>query len=211
MTHMETRDHWDKIYLTRQPTEVSWTQAVPETSLNLIHSFGLPRTAGIIDIGGGDSKLVDFLLDEGFEDITVLDISEHALSRAKVRLGKRANQIKWIISDITTFEPDREYDLWHDRAAFHFLTAPIQVVKYIGTALRCVPEGGYVIIGTFSETGPDKCSGLEIRKYSEAMLQEELSRGFKKLKCLTEDHVTPFGKIQNFIFCGFQRTKASSL
>lgn len=202
---METKAHWEKIYQTKLPTEVSWTQQVPESSLRLLHSFKLRPDAPIIDIGGGDSKFVDYLLEENFQDVTVLDISESALSRAKKRLGEKAKRAKWIVSDITEFVPEGKYDLWHDRATFHFLTTEEQVQRYVTTAIRAIADGGYAIISTFSKSGPDRCSGLEIRKYSEELLQEQLARGFRKLECFTEDHVTPFGTVQNFLFCGFQK------
>ena len=191
------------MYATKQPHEVSWTQAVPRTSLHFIHSFDVPKTAKIIDIGGGDSKLVDFLLDEGYEDITVLDISEQALQRAQARLGEQAKKVKWIVTDITAFTPDETYDVWHDRAAFHFLTAPEQVASYIAIANKAV--SGYMIIGTFSENGPKKCSGLEIKQYSEKELAAQFAERFEKISCLVEDHVTPFNTKQNFLFCGFKR------
>ena len=202
---MEKKKHWETIYSTKQPHEVSWTQDVPKTSLQFIRDFNLPKTAGIIDIGGGDSKLVDFLVDEGYGDVTVLDISEQALLRAKRRLGPNANKVKWIVADVTDFKSDRTYDFWHDRAAFHFLTTPGEIEKYLNTARGAVSDNGYVAIGTFSESGPDKCSGLQIKKYSERTLQEQLKKGFEKLRCFTEDHITPFKTIQNFLFCSFQR------
>ena len=195
----DRKQHWEAVFETKQPSEVSWTQDVPKTSLDFIHSFNIPKTASIIDIGGGDSKLVDFLLEEGFVNVTVLDISEKALERAKQRLGKKANRIKWIVSDITDFVPETHYDVWHDRAAFHFLTTSDQVEKYLSTARKSVR--GYLTIGTFSENGPKKCSGLDIKQYSEETLQEQLAKGFTKIRCITEDHVTPFNTVQNFLFC----------
>src|SRR5690606_6653155 len=132
------RNHWENIYQHKQPGEVSWTQAVPAASLQFMHSLQLPKSASVIDIGGGESRLVDFLLDEGYENITVLDISATALEKTKERLGPRAQQVKWIVSDITAFEPDTTYDVWHDRATFHFLTTPAQVAKYLEIAGRAV-------------------------------------------------------------------------
>lgn len=202
---MERRNHWNKIYLSKKPNEVSWTQDVPLTSLKFIDGFKLSKSASIIDIGGGDSKLVDFLLKEGFTDITVLDISEEALTKAKARLGANAKNVHWIASDITDFKPERHYDLWHDRATFHFLTAKDEIEQYLNVARQAVKNNGYITIGTFSEQGPDKCSGLEIKKYSEETLQEQLKKGFEKLRCFTEDHITPFKTMQNFLFCSFQR------
>ncbi len=195
--------YWDKIYSARQPGEVSWTQVVPKTSLDFIHSFGLTTAAKIIDIGGGDSKLADYLLDEGFENITVLDISAKALEKAKKRLGDKAQKINWVVSDITEFKPNTTFDVWHDRATFHFLTTSDQVAKYMDTARRSV--SGYLTIGTFSENGPEQCSGLKIKQYSEETLTTELQNGFEKLSCITEDHITPFDTTQNFLFCSFKR------
>lgn len=199
----EKKLHWDKVYTTKQPHEVSWTQEVPQTSLDFINSFQLEKTAGIIDIGGGDSLLVDFLLDQGYRNITVLDISEAALEKAKERLGSKAEAVKWVVSDITDFEPAESYDIWHDRATFHFLIRPEQIEKYLDTAAKCVK--GYMAIGTFSKNGPEKCSGLEIRQYSEEELTLLFSPDFQKLNGVTEDHITPFHTVQNFVFCSFKR------
>lgn len=198
-----TSQYWDKIYSTKQPNQVSWTQEVPKTSLDFIHSFNLTKAAKIIDIGGGDSKLADFLLSEGFENITVLDISAKALEKAKQRLGDKAHKINWVVSDITEFEPDKTFDVWHDRATFHFLTTSDQVAKYMDTARKSV--NGFLTIGTFSDNGPEKCSGLSIKQYSEETLTTELQNGFDKLRCITEDHITPFDTTQNFLFCSFKR------
>jgi ubiquinone/menaquinone biosynthesis C-methylase UbiE len=200
------KDHWGKLYETKQPNEISWTQEVPKTSLDFIHSFNLPKSARIIDIGGGDSRLVDFLLAEGFEHITVLDISSKAMERAKKRLGDRANKVTWIVSDVTEFSCDTTYDLWHDRATFHFLTTDGQIIKYLSTARKAVKPGGYVIISTFSTSGPKRCSGLDVKRYSEETLTEKLNRGFENIRCITEDQITPLNKIQNFLFCSFRRT-----
>lgn len=197
------KNHWDEIYKMKNSSEVSWTQVVPKVSLDFIHSFHLPKTAKIIDIGGGDSKLVDHLLNEGFENITVLDISENALGKAKTRLGENSKKVAWIVSDVTKFEPQDTYDLWHDRAAFHFLTTKKQVSKYLKIARNSV--SGYLTIGTFSDNGPEKCSGLAIKQYSEESLSSELQNGFDKIRCITEDHITPFDTKQNFLFCSFKR------
>jgi 2-polyprenyl-3-methyl-5-hydroxy-6-metoxy-1,4-benzoquinol methylase len=196
--------HWETVYKTKQPEQVSWTQDIPQTSLDFIAGFSLPKTAKIIDIGGGDSKLVDCLLDAGYENVTVLDISTEALEKTKKRLGEKASRVKWIASDITEFQPATTYDVWHDRATFHFLTTAGEIQKYIDTASKAVK--GYMTIGTFSEKGPEKCSGLSVRQYSEETLQRTLGKDFDKLKCITEDHVTPFKTKQNFLFCSFKRT-----
>lgn len=200
------KDHWEKIYTDKQPDELSWTQEVPSTSLAFIQGFNLPKDASIIDIGGGDSKLVDFLLMEGFQDITVLDISARALERAKARLGEQATKVTWIVSNIVDFIPAKHYDLWHDRATFHFLTTGDQVEKYLSIAKLSVT--GYLTIGTFSHDGPTKCSGLPIKQYNEEELQKQLNNGFTKLKCLAEEHQTPFNTQQQFLFCSFKANKS---
>ena len=200
-----TKNHWEKVYATKEPHEVSWTQEVPKTSLEFIHSFNLSKSARIIDIGGGDSQLADHLLNEGYENITVLDISTMALERAKNRLGNKADKITWIASDITEFHPDTTYDIWHDRATFHFLTTTDQIAQYLAIAKKAVK--GYLTIGTFSENGPTHCSGLNIKQYSEAALQDQLSTGFNKIRCISEDHTTPFHTTQNFLFCSFMRNE----
>ena len=200
---LNKKNHWETVYETKNPHPVSWTQEVPKTSLDFIHSFGLAKNAKIIDIGGGDSKLVDYLLDSGFENITVLDISAKALEKAKNRLGNKAKNVNWVVSDITEFEPNTSFDIWHDRATFHFLTTAEQIAKYMDTARKFVT--GYMTIGTFSNNGPTKCSGLEIRQYTEQTLAGELKNGFDKIRCITEDHTTPFNTTQNFLFCSFKR------
>lgn len=196
------RNHWEAVYETKTADQVSWTQQVPKTSLEFIHSFNLPRTAKIIDVGGGDSRLVDFLLAEGFENITVLDISSKALEKAKQRLGEQAGKVNWIVSDIMEFEPDTNFDIWHDRATFHFLTSKEQIDKYVATVTNAVT--GYLIVGTFSDNGPKKCSGLTIQQYNEETLPIAF-RKFEKISCITEDHLTPFNTTQNFVFCSFRK------
>lgn len=197
------KGHWERVYETKSPEQVSWTQEIPKASLDFISSFNLKKDARIIDIGGGDSKLVDYLLDEGFEDLTVLDISEKALQKAKDRLGDKANKVHWVVCDIVEFEPARVFDVWHDRATFHFLTTTEQVSKYLDTARKSVT--GFMTIGTFSENGPSKCSGLDVTQYSEKTLTDALNNGFDKMYCITEDHRTPFNTMQNFLFCSFKR------
>jgi len=199
------KEHWEKIYATKDKHQVSWTQEVPATSLHFLHSFRLNKNSAIIDVGGGESKFVDFLLDEGFTNITVLDISEQALKKTQVRLGDRASIVKWIVSDVTEFRPIQKFDVWHDRATFHFLTTKDQIEKYIELASRSINDDGYLAIGTFSDKGPTKCSGLDIQQYSESALEQTLTYHFKKIRCLTEDHITPFKTKQNFLFCSFQK------
>jgi len=200
---LDRKKHWETVYETKNPDQVSWTQETPKTSLEFIHSFGLKKTAKIIDIGGGDSKLVDYLLDEGFENITILDISAKSMEKAKDRLGEKVNKVNWIVSDVTEFEPNMTFDFWHDRATFHFLTTTEEIKKYLKTARKSV--NGFLTIGTFSKNGPKKCSGLEIKQYNEDELTLELKNGFDKINCVTEDHITPFNTTQNFLFCSFER------
>ena len=203
MISSDNKNHWENVYETKNPDQVSWTQKKPQTSLDFILSSGLGKDASIIDIGGGDSNLVDFLLEEGYENITVLDISAKSLEKAKKRLGDAAGKVKWIVTDIAAFEPTETYDIWHDRAAFHFLTTSEQVSKYIDIAEKNV--NNFMILGTFSKNGPTKCSGLDIQQYDEESLSEKFEKSFKKVNCITEDHTTPFDTVQNFVFCSFKK------
>lgn len=197
------KQHWNNVYKTKTPNEVSWTQHKPTTSLDFIRSFNIEKSAKIIDIGGGDSNLVDYLLEEGYQNITVLDISEKALEKAKKRLGEKAKNVQWIVSDVLDFKPTTTYDVWHDRATFHFLTTPKQISAYAKIVNQYVT--GYLSIGTFSLNGPTKCSGLPIKQYDKDTLTKAFTDNFNTLKCITEDHNTPFNTIQNFVFCSFKR------
>ena len=172
---------------------------------NLIRNTNLGKSAKIIDIGGGDSKIVDYLIEQGYENITVLDISSKAIERAKIRLEKLSEKVNWIVSDITKFKPKTTYDIWHDRATFHFLTTDEEVKKYVKLTEKWVSHS--IILGTFSKNGPTKCSGLEIKQYSESELENQFSNCFRKLKCISEDHITPFKTKQNFTFCSFEKIK----
>ena len=197
--------HWENVFSTKSETDQSWFQPYPKTSMEFVELYNLPLHANIIDIGGGDSHFVDVLLDKGYQNIYVLDISANAIARAKQRLGERASQVHWIVSDITKFEPTVEYDLWHDRAAFHFLTSDDQVYKYVSLAEDAIKKGGHLVLGTFSENGPKKCSGLEIKRYSEVSMSSRFELCFERIKCITEDHITPLNTVQNFLFCSFTR------
>jgi len=199
------KQHWDKVYGTKSEREVSWFQAYPKTSMKFVTLFNLPLNANIIDIGGGDSYFVDALLDKGYQNIYVLDISANAIEKAKQRLGERAAKIQWIVSDVTQFEPPIQFDFWHDRAAFHFLTTEDKICKYISIAEDAIKKDGYLILGTFSKNGPKKCSGLEIKQYSEASMSARFELAFDRIKCTYEDHTTPFNTVQNFLFCSFKR------
>jgi len=201
----DRKEHWDRIYRTKELTEVSWFQPVPQVSVDFIKDYNLPINAQIIDIGGGDSMLVDHLLDMGYSNISVLDISEAALEKAKQRLGARAEQVKWITTDVITFKPIEQYDLWHDRATFHFLSDEGEIRSYLDTAHESLVQGGMLLLGTFSEQGPDRCSSLRVTQYSEQTMTDLLMPRFEKLRCITTDHRTPFGTTQNFVFCSFSK------
>ncbi len=201
----DRKSHWEKIYSTKDLSEVSWYQPKPKTSLEYIAALNLKKNAKIIDVGGGDSFLADNLLEEGFENITVLDISEEALKKAKTRLGKKAENIKWIVANAAEFSPSEKYDLWHDRAALHFLTEEDQIKSYLENLNSSIKKGGHAIIGTFSEKGPTKCSGIKIKQYSLYDLSELLSEDFETLKCENIDHITPSEAVQNFTFCSFRK------
>lgn len=198
------KHHWETIYQTKRPDQVSWTQEVPVTSLHFIHQFSIPKDAKIIDIGGGDSKLVDYLLKEGYTHLSVLDISAAAIERAKERLGTDAEKVNWIVSDILDFHPTEKYDVWHDRAAFHFQTNAQSIRQYLDIVKQAVD--GMVIVGTFSTEGPKKCSGLDIQQYDEDSMKQTFEHNaFRNVECKREDHITPAGVIQNFVFCSFMK------
>ncbi len=207
MEKFDRKKHWENIYQTKDLQEVSWYQPTPSTSLDFLTRLKVPTTAKVIDVGGGDSFLVDHLLDMGYQDVTVLDISAAAISRAKQRLGERANQVKWIVADVVSFEPTETYDLWHDRAAFHFLTDEADIATYLHTAKENIHPNGYLVLGTFSDQGPKKCSGIAIKQYSASSMTERLNGLFEKIECRTFDHLTPFDTIQNFTFCSFKQAK----
>ncbi len=201
----DKKKHWETIYETKALVDTSWYQKKPVTSLQFIEDLKISKTAKIIDVGGGDSFLIDHLLELGYTDITVLDISEKAIKRAKERLGDKADLIKWIVSDVTAFVPKAAYDVWHDRAAFHFLTAMDDIDKYIRAAKNGIKKEGHLIIGTFAETGPQKCSGIPIKQYSEIDLEKCFNSFFIKKNSAKIAHKTPFDTIQNFTFCVFQK------
>jgi len=205
MENFNRKSHWENIYESKPLESVSWYQPNPETSLHFVHEFNIPKTAKIIDVGGGDSFFVDRLLDDGYEDVTVLDISQAAIERAKLRLGDRAGQVKWIVTDVTEFIPQESYDFWHDRAAFHFLTKEEEINQYIATAVKAVSHNGILVVGTFSDQGPLKCSGIDIRQYTERSMTEVFGEFFQKTACITVDHRTPFNTEQNFLFCSFRK------
>ena len=202
------REHWENKYLSNPSGSFSWNQDVPSASLYFFRKYVPSTTGSVIDVGGGDSHLVDHLLEEGYQDITVLDISQTAIKGVQKRLGEQSKQIKWIESDILELDPANKYAAWHDRAAFHFLTEPEKIQKYQSLVKSCVT--GILIVGTFSTEGPDTCSGLPVQQYDEQRMRAIMEPpGFEFLESLREDHITPSGKKQNFIFCAFRKTADS--
>jgi ubiquinone/menaquinone biosynthesis C-methylase UbiE len=204
---MERKTHWEQVYRTTPAGELGWHQAHPTMSLNLIESTGVHKTGHLLDVGGGDSPLVDHLLDQGFEHVTVLDISAATLERAKARLGDRARLVTWIEGDITDFRSSRKYDLWHDRAVFHFLTEAEDREKYRETMNRVLSPEGHVIIATFAYEAPPTCSGLPVVRYSPQFLAVAIGNDFDLIESSEELHRTPGGKQQPFIYCRFMRRK----
>jgi ubiquinone/menaquinone biosynthesis C-methylase UbiE len=203
---MKLKSHWDQIYASKAPSAVGWYQSHLKTSLELIRSTGVTAHSKILDIGGGASTLVDDLLDAGFEDITILDISMVALRHAMQRLGERASQVRWMEGDITCISlPALHYDLWHDRAVFHFLTDPEKRQAYMAAMEHAVKPGGSVIVATFAPSGPPRCSGLEVVRYSPDSLQGEFGKRFTLTRRIEEAHVTPWRARQDFMYCLFRK------
>lgn len=199
---MDAQNHWEKIYTEKAPTAVSWYRRHLETSLELIERVALDRSSSIIDVGGGESTLVDDLLARGYEDITVLDISRTAIDANRKRLGDASDRVHWLVADITHGDlPPSRYDVWHDRAVFHFLTAPADRLAYVGQVARAVKNGGHVIVSTFGPEGPTKCSGLEVVRYDAESLHREFGVHFRLLGSSKELHHTPFGTTQQFLYC----------
>ncbi|MGC6421308.1 MAG: class I SAM-dependent methyltransferase [Flavobacteriaceae bacterium] len=204
MTNEERKNHWEHIYHSKTFEACSWYQDIPEFSLNQIKKYAAIKTP-IIDVGGGESKLTEKLFQQGFQDLTVLDISQKAIEKAQKRMRGNVSKVQWILSDITTFQTDKNYGLWHDRAAFHFLTQQNDIATYIDIASERIVIGGYLVIGTFSKTGPNRCSGIDVKQYD----APSLARCFKKSFTLVHHqemlHTTPFDTQQAFCFCILQR------
>jgi ubiquinone/menaquinone biosynthesis C-methylase UbiE len=194
------KDHWENIYKTKSEDEVSWFQKKPNKSIELIKSLELESNSKIIDVGAGESRLVDNLIILGFKNITLLDISLNSLEKSKVRLGSEANLINWINSDIILFNPTESYNLWHDRATFHFLKESSSINKYVELASNAIKSGGYLIISTFSKNGPLKCSGLEIKQYDKSSMIKLFGKYFDLISSDINEHDTPFNTKQEFIF-----------
>jgi trans-aconitate methyltransferase len=205
MTDASTKDHWEAVYATREETEVSWFQSSPSPSLELIEALKPARDTRIIDVGGGASRLVDGLLERGFRHVTVLDISQAALDLACLRVGRRASEAQWIVDDVRTWEPSRRFDIWHDRAAFHFLVEAADRAAYVARLNQALAPGGHAIIATFAPDGPEKCSGLPVHRTDAAGLAKELGDGFTLVESRRHDHATPKNSSQRFQFSVFQR------
>ena len=194
--------HWEKIYDEKNEDEVSWFQKETNESIKMIQSAGIENPK-IIDVGSGRSKLLKNLIEIGYNHLTYLDISESALEKSKEFLGEQSNKVRWISKDILSFMTDEKFDIWHDRAVFHFLNEENLIRKYIDIVEKNISESGHLIIGTFSENGPLKCSGLEVRRYSEKVIEKLFNRSFKLIDSFYYDHVTPFNTTQNFLFSHF--------
>ena len=197
--------HWEEVYRQKGSDEVSWFQSEPRPSLAALDRFGVHPTDTLIDVGGGASSLVDHLLDRGWNDLTVLDLVQSALDTARSRLGDRSEQVSWIRADVTQWSPPRAYDVWHDRAVFHFLTEPTQREAYKGALTKGLALGGLLIMATFAPDGPEKCSGLPVVRYDAKSLQAELGGSFELLDDWREEHVTPRGDRQVFVWCAFRK------
>ena len=205
MSELDRQAHWQNVYKEKGENQVSWFQERPTISLELIEAAGAKPNSAIIDIGGGASRLVDALIDKGYRDLTVLDLSASAVSIAKTRLGQSAALVKWIVADVTQWEPPSRYDLWHDRAAFHFLTEVSDRTAYIERLKNALPVGGHAIIGTFALDGPERCSGLPVVRYDAAQLALMLTPLFTLVDMRRHEHKTPWGAIQQFQFGVFRR------
>ena len=194
------KNHWENIYQNKNEDEVSWFQKTPNTSINIINSIKITKQSKIIDVGSGRSRLFKTLIEQGYNNLTYLDISESAAKKSKIFLGEQSKKIEWIVEDVLNFEPKQNFDVWHDRAVFHFLTDKNQIKKYVDLVSRNISNNGYLIIGTFSEQGPLKCSGLEVFRYSESLIKTTFIESFALLNSFKIDHSTPFNTTQNFLF-----------
>lgn len=202
---MNKKEHWENVFSTKKQKEVSWYQEYPKLSVDFVAALELPLEAKIIDIGGGDSYFIDSLLELGYTNLTLLDISAHAIDKIKKRLGDKATLVSFIVSDVLNFNPIEQYDYWHDRACFHFLTQRDEISKYADITSSAILKGGAMVIGTFSDNGPKKCSGLDIRQYNQESLRLIFEKDFELTGCFMEDHKTPFDTLQNFLFCSFTK------
>jgi SAM-dependent methyltransferase len=199
---MSDRRHWDTVYRTKTPDHLSWFRPHLDRSLAFLDAADLSPTAGVIDVGGGSSTFVDDILDRGYSNVTVLDLSEIALEAARARLGERASRVKWICADVTDAPlPDRAHDFWHDRAVFHFLRDPMARSRYVDAVRRSLKPGGHIVVATFGPHGPEKCSGLDVLRFTPETLHAEFGSDFAKVGSTTEMHTTPWGSEQEFVYC----------
>jgi trans-aconitate methyltransferase len=205
MTAEDRKSHWERVYATKAETEVSWFQADPAPSLEALARTGANRSSPIIDVGGGTSRLVDRLIHQGYEDVTVLDVSAAAIAAAKARLSGAARKVHWLVADVAEWAPKRRYDIWHDRAAFHFLVDPADQAAYVERLCDALRPGGHAIIATFAPDGPEKCSGLPVMRYDGQTLAAALGTAFALVETRRHDHVTPAGAVQRFQFSAFRR------
>lgn len=201
---MSLKNHWENIYASKTENQMSWYEEYPAVSMKYFEEKNLPKDAAIIDVGGGQSRFAEILIDKGFTNVSVLDISASAIENNKKRIGNKAKKIKWIVSDINSFNPGEKYSFWHDRAVLHFLITDEQVKDYLHRADLFINESGYLTLGTFSDKGPEKCSGLEIRQYTEDTMTNLFGSAFEKIYCEEVNHITPSKKEQNFVFCNFR-------
>ena len=201
----DLKNHWENIYSNKAENEVSWFQTVPKTSHQLINKLNLESNDNIIDIGSGRSRILKILIDEGFNNISYLDISKEACEKSKIALGDDKSKVTWNVENVLSFKPKMKYKLWHDRAVFHFFTNKKDIEKYKEVATKNISDGGYLVLGTFSINGPKKCSGLDVSQYSEQSLNEIFKSDFNLLESFYIDHQTPFDTTQNFLFCIFKK------
>ena len=201
----DLKSHWENIYSSKNEDGVSWFQEYPKTSIDLIKKYSKNNSVSIIDIGSGRSRILKNLIENEYEDLTYLDISQEACSKSKISLGNKQDLVQWYVANILDFNTDNNFSIWHDRAVFHFLTSKEDIEKYKQVALKNIQKGGYLILGTFSQNGPEKCSGLNISRYSTESLKEIFSPEFKMIESFTIDHKTPFKTTQNFLFSIFKK------
>lgn len=201
----DLKNHWENIYSNKDENEVSWFQTIPKTSHQLIKKLNLESNDNIIDIGSGRSRILKILIDEGFNNISYLDISKEACKKSKIALGDDKSKVNWNVENVLNFKSKIKYKLWHDRAVFHFFTDKKDIEKYKEVAIKNISDGGYLVLGTFSVNGPKKCSGLDVSQYSEQSLNEIFKSDFNLLESFYIDHQTPFDTTQNFLFCIFKK------
>jgi cyclopropane fatty-acyl-phospholipid synthase-like methyltransferase len=201
----DLKNHWENIYSNKDENEVSWFQTIPKTSHQLIKKLNLESNDNIIDIGSGRSRILKILIDEGFNNISYLDISNEACKKSKIALGDDKSKVNWNVENVLSFKSKIKYKLWHDRAVFHFFTTKKDIKKYKEVAIKNISDGGYLVLGTFSINGPKKCSGLDVSQYSEQSLNEIFKSDFNLLESFYIDHQTPFDTTQNFLFCIFKK------